>query len=413
MRTSTLLGILSLSACSGVIDMGDDTPHPTAVDVQISDGAIPAAGIHVIFQAADDSVLEDTMTDTAGYANAEMPNGGNVSIIRTYPLPMDPQEPPTPAEVYTYLGVKGGDHIVLSRAPSEDVTPAAINVMVPDTAQGTVRVDTPCGSGEGQAPIVALTVRSCPATVPMYVADNDGSFFVQMPYSVNIDVSTQGFTGSLSSSLSAVNVQPNTSVRAERRLEAGGWVVFNSGTQQIETTPANIDVPQLEGVDQVVVASISDQANHTQMVATRTGFESGPAVVDATANLIASISSPDFSPTGVTWLEDSPGAPDAVYVTLAVTRGGDGMPNPNNKYVHSIIAPYNGTSMRMPMLPDIAIIYNTSPADTVDGRVGLVKITNGGYDALRGNAFATTDLADATPLNSQLTLSYTGNPPGL
>src|SRR5437870_5291296 len=115
MRHSTLLGILSLSACSGVIDMGDDTPHPTAVDVQISDGATPTAGIHVIFQAADDSVLEDTMTDAAGYANAEMPNGGNVSIIRTYPLPMDPQEPPTPAEVYTYLGVKGGDHIVLSR----------------------------------------------------------------------------------------------------------------------------------------------------------------------------------------------------------------------------------------------------------------------------------------------------------
>jgi len=158
----------------------------------------------------------------------------------------------------------------------------------------------------------------------------------------------------------------------------------------------------------VAVTSITDANNRTQVVAVHSPYASEAASVDASIGLIASVSDkPTFTPAGITWVEASPGAPDLVISSLAVTRGGP--PNPNNKYVRTTIAPYAGTSLRLPVLPGAALLYNPDPkaGDQIDVSLGLAKVA-GGYDAIRASAFTVANLVDATPMDGQLTLSYAG-----
>src|SRR5687767_14747469 len=103
-----LFVLLAPTACSGALDnSGPDVP-PVHVQVVVSDGEVPQSGVRVFFQDANDVLVEETVTGLDGRAVAELPDGGNVSVIRTYPMAMIPEESKR-AEVYTYIGVKAGD----------------------------------------------------------------------------------------------------------------------------------------------------------------------------------------------------------------------------------------------------------------------------------------------------------------
>src|ERR1700733_14172349 len=71
---------------SGDDDDGNPTPppSPTTVAIVVQDGAAPQANVRVIFQNADDSVIAQATTDMNGSASADMPNGGNLTVIRTF-----------------------------------------------------------------------------------------------------------------------------------------------------------------------------------------------------------------------------------------------------------------------------------------------------------------------------------------
>jgi hypothetical protein len=408
MRMISLFGAFGfVSACTGTIESGNgSTTDPMDVQIVVRDGALPQAGVEVIFQNADDTVVADVMTDAEGRAGVEMPGGGNLTVIRNYPLPPEPAAP-LPAEAYTYVGVKPGDRLVLVRPISDQAPASAINVIVSKTATGTVKVATPCGSGQGTAPIIPVTIRGCTPDA-FYVTANQASFFAHAPFSENVDISTMSLRELLSSSVSATNVAPNTTVTFEQRIESGGFLLYTSGAKRVDTTPATLDLPQIDGVEQVAVMSVTDATNRTQVVAVHSPYASEAASVDASVGLIASVSDkPTFTPTGITWVEASPGAPDLVISSLAVTRGGP--QNPNNKYVRTTIAPYAGTSLRLPVLPGAALLYNPDPkaGDQIDVSLGLAKVA-GGYDAIRASAFTVANLVDATPMNGQLTLSYAG-----
>lgn len=408
--------LLATSACTGSID-GDDgggttEPPRSDVRVQVRDGYSPQASVRVIFQAADDTVIADTLTDAMGMAKAEM-SAGNVTVIRSFPIiaPPPPEGQRAP-EIYTYVGVKNGDLLTLGDATSTRA-PGAIVVKVPEDAQGTVKVVTPCGSGQGTAPNIAITVIDCPPMVGFLVSDGDqSSFFQEAPYAENIDLSTATLSGNLAATLSATNVPPNTTVNAEERVVTGMYTLFSSGEKRIDQTPATVTLPNLTGVEQLIVARISTQGMGTQIVTARDTYSASPALVDASADLIPYImGNPTYAPTGVSWVQTGTGTADAVYVALAVTRGGaTGTPGLDAEYTRLIVAPHAGTSLRMPVLPDA--LYNPTSADQIAGATGLLKVS-GGYDGIRGKAFAVASITDATPAAGKLTLSYAGGaPPG-
>lgn len=409
MRHLVLLSIFG-TACTGMIDSdGPGTgPSDTEVQIVIRDGHSPRVGVLVIFQDERGALVTDARTDAAGAAAAELPDGGSVTVIRTYSTPLG--EEPIPAEVYTYVGVKAGDRLALGKPTSVEGPASAVLVEVPEAATGTVKIVAPCGAGQGTGPLVAITVRDCDPEIGLYVVDgNQQSFFARAAFSENMDLSRELLVDSLGSTISATNVPPNTTVTVEQRLGSRGFDFYTTGAKRVDQAPADVTLPPLSGVEHLVLVSSSGN-NRTQLVATRKPYAQDTISVDASAGLIASVSEVKRTPDAITWVEEGAGAPDAVLASLAVTR--PDTTTLDRQYVRVIIAPHGGPSLQVPILPAAGAIYNPAEGDQVGTRLGLVKAT-GGYDAVRARAFAVPSLVDAAPLDGQITLSYTGSRPGL
>ena len=411
------LALVLASACTGSISTGggDDgtaPPPPTnQVTVAVQDGATPQPNVSVVFESTDGSVVTAT-TDATGTASADLPAGGNVTVIRTYPIAVPPAVQKYP-EVFTYIGVKPGDQLHLGHEIDDTSDASAINVKVPVTAQGTVKVVTPCGSGTGEAPNVAISVTGCPSQLALYVSDGGQSSFVaHAAYGSSVDVSSDSLVGSLATSLSATNVTADvTSVQAEARVVDGTFTLFSSGTKRVDAQAATVNMPNLQSAEELVVATIASSAGGTQMVASRGPYAVTPTIVDASANLIASIDQqPDVTPTSISWVEGGQGGADFVLATIDVTRGGSPLPS-DAQYTRTIIAPHAGTTLAIPLVGDS--MWDPTSTDQLAVRVGLVKAT-GGYDAMRAKALAVSNVVSAAPMSGVVTLSYKGsNPPEL
>jgi hypothetical protein len=371
------------------------------VQVLVTDGRAPRAGVRVVFETPFDTIAADMVTGADGLATADVPDGGSVSVIRTF-TPVA-GTPPRPDEVTTYLGVKAGDRLALAGSAADALPTGAVNVVVPSLANGTVNVMTACGTGQGNPPTVPMSVTDCPAQLGIYAEDGDrAAFFMRVPYGPSVDVSAGVFNPALSSTISASDLPPNQSVSAELRLGADGYYFYKTDPKPVDQGPQNVNLPQVTGVDQLTITSVSGN-NRTQVVATRGTFQSGtPITVDAGAGLIGTISDPTFAPGSITWTEETPGAPDLVIASLDVTRAAVG-----TEYRRTLIAPYGGPTLRIPILEGTSAAYDPTKDDQVATALAAVKVT-GGYDALRGAAFAGTSLVEAAPAGGQLTVSYGG-----
>src|SRR3954471_16107271 len=80
------------------------------VTLTVTDGGAPKAGVHVYFLNADSSPVATVDTGADGVASAVMAAGGSVTAL-------DPSQPERPDHVlFTYLGVKPGDHLSLANS---------------------------------------------------------------------------------------------------------------------------------------------------------------------------------------------------------------------------------------------------------------------------------------------------------
>jgi hypothetical protein len=392
----------------------DDTnppPPPPVTDVKIvvRDATTPQAGVRVIFANADDSIVSDTMTGADGSADAELPNGGNLTVIRTYPP--DPMGGPlVPSEVYSYVGVKAGDRLELGHASDSKATPAAINVVLPSITTGPANIMTPCGVGTGAAPNVPITVKACDAMVDYYVTDQDNaSLYKSLAYGPNADLSAETFSDPLAATITIASpVDPTIQVSAEIEVVAGDYKFFSTNPQRIDQTAASVELPQVTGPDELLVATISGPMG-TQMVTRRSLYSASPGVVDATAGLIPYMATPAFTPTAITWTESGTGTADFVVAVLKVAPD---PANPNDPgYTRAIIAPHTGPMLTVPLVA--VATYNPTMTSLVTGSYNLVGMT-GGYDAARANAFMVSGFGALAPTGGYTTLSYaTGAAPAL
>lgn len=401
-----------LAACTGSINSsgagGDDdgtTPPPpppaATVQVTVQDGTAPQAGIDVLFQNSDGSVVSETTTNAMGQASGTM-TAGNVTIVRTFP-PSTTGTSRDP-EIYTYVGVAAGDNLVLGDATDDTGVPGAINVTVPTGAQGTVKVVSACGSGQGTAPTVPMTVAACPSSVKFFVEDgNQNAFVATAPYSPNVDLSTDTLDGTLATTFTSSNVTTDiTSLNVESEVIDGTYVLYSSGNKRIDQTPQTVNLPNLQNVDELIVSTISS-ANGTQIISSRQPYAVTPVTIDATANLLPYVSTPTYSSTGITWTETGTGTPNFTVSTLSITPK-----NSVAKYTRYIIAPYTSMTLALPTLAGNDTTYNPGTMDSIQGTVGLGSIT-GGYAAARAFAFSTPSVVNGAPMNGTTTLSYAGN----
>jgi hypothetical protein len=396
-------------------------PQPvTDVKLTVRDGSTPKAGVKVIFQANDDSVIAELDTDAMGIATTKMPDGGSVSVVRTYGPDVYGQPGPVD-HVYTYTGVKPGDVIELAGVLRDD-TPFNALVDVGLTNGEFVGVMTPCGSGYGHAPLIAVQLKGCGGETDFYVVNYSGDigdphdppdpndpnpppsgplyFVAHAKLAAMIDLSQETFRGTLSTEYSASNVS-GAQIALQKRLVFRDFTVFDTGVQTAPTVTT--DVPELPVADQIVTAHVSYAGTHV-VISARDLFTSAPKSIDIMGSVIPTSSAPTLAGNLLSWTQAGGGSADFSVADIAVGAV-------DRQFVHSVVAAHNGTSLRVPVLPATHDKYNGQPTDTPRITHSLVRVT-GGYDAARARVFNYAALSDVAPLGGIATASYPSATPG-
>lgn len=160
---SSLVVCLGLGGCGGCNDDNNvghlpdarppapdapDAMSPDAVSLAVINHGAPAIGVTVYFLNADGSVAKAAVTDDNGIATAVVTAGGSVTAIRPFTTPPPPAGKVTTDELRTFLGVKPGDHLVLSRVAFDSVT-VQFDAAAPDGGDfaTSYQVFTTCGGG--------------------------------------------------------------------------------------------------------------------------------------------------------------------------------------------------------------------------------------------------------------------------
>ena len=397
-RRLAIVFSLAAAACTGdITGGGDDVVDPPVVEVSITvrDQGVPAAAVPIVFQAPDGSVLAELTTDGAGVAKADMPDGGNVTVIRSVLVEAVERQ-----VAYTYVGVKPLDNLIFGRGTL--INPAEVNVTVnvpPDA--GNVTIKTPCGEGAGAAPAVTLTLTGCATELDFFVENGNGDgFLAHAPVSGAVDFTTQVFQPKNTTMLQLTNVPIDVQATSiAKRLDTPApFYVFSTG-ELITRTTIETTTPTLPTAEQIVVVTAKRDTS-VQMISSRQPFSATPAAVDVNAGYMVRTSGTAVDPaTGnVTWMELGTGAPDFVTATLQTTRG-------ELTFTRHIVAPYAGPALVVPLLPPTYATLNWVAGDVVAASHALARAT-GGYDAMRNRLFAVGSTIEAAPMNGTATVSY-------
>jgi hypothetical protein len=376
-----------------------DLRGPVTIGVYDSSSA-PIHGVPIVFQNGDDSLVKMTATDAQGMASANMLAGGSVTAIELG------------ADLYTFEGVKPGDHLQLgpSIAPPP---PFAASFLLPAYAGNVYDyvVVTRCGSGSATTATRVATMDLSCSPVDVYVAARDTStdhFTLAAFYRPGVTVGSGDTID-----LTAQTYQPLETVQltvdhVPSFVNSGDVVAILSGpgfafeqraaTITLTTTgntsqaTAAVPLPALSGVALEVVAQLRttptvgspEVEELRQMVAF-----SGDVTMDAGPLLIPWITGfPAFqvATSSTTW-SDSGGTADYTHVVLHGIRG-------SFSYTWNVAGPYQPGKLALPVLPVPFDANNPEPGDTIaPDRFYIAKLP-GGWDATRLGVF---DLVAAQP----------------
>ncbi len=369
----------------------EPTPPEPAVEVgvRVADAGIGVSGLNVIFQTADDTVIAERVTDAAGLATADMPQGGSVTIIRN-----TLEEGQARTTAFTYTGVKPGDLLELTSPTARGTAPVTVQLAVPtpdpEEGLGIYTVITPCGANVGIAPTIEIQLDGCGIETDFFVVDETGgAFLAHRTIAPTIDLSTEVVRQHRDTTLRALNAPANIGIALDKRLVAGGFPLF----QSTQTSPdVTVPVPDIgaTAADQLVVARL-EGAGISQRVASREPYNNNTATIDLADMLVPTIESALFDGTAIAWVESTTGTRDFAIATLA-----DG--SMTRVLAGSTIDP----ALRLPVLPSSYGI-TVGPEASLSLTVG--KVT-GGYDEIRGRIHGR--LLDATPMNGRLATSTLG-----
>jgi hypothetical protein len=365
-------------------------PPPAAnnVTMTVHLGAEPAPNVPVIFQTNEGADMGVAMTDATGVAAGSLPLGGTVSIVF----------PGTPSTVYSYLGVKPADQLsFIGPASTTDTT--TINVIVPPAPSGgQVTITTACGQTTGDAPMIALDLTGCGTQTDFYVSDGvTAGFLKRAPIAPEVDLSAETYNDAVATTLSVTDLPDDGSATLEKRLETDLLhPAFTTGALDttLDTADATVDasVPDVSGIQQLVVATVNDDDGSTT-IAARAAYTSTPTEIDVGPALLPAVSLAALASSSVSWSEEGMGG-NADFTVVALRTP---------TVTHMLATLHHDASVVIPELPTAYNQYNLATDDLPAIDVTLVRAT-GGYDAVRANVF-NGDLTELAPMDGTVSLS--------
>lgn len=402
-------------------DARADAIPPDAVSLVVINHGVPAVGVTVYFLNADGSVAKTGVTDGNGIATAVITTGGSVTAIRPFTTPPPPAGKFAPDELRTFLGVKPGDHLVLSRAAVDTVT-VAFDAAAPDggdfatsyqvftTCGGGPNTITPGNSGNGSGspdPGGTLDLQNChgAADIAVVAAEQQvlaraGGNAVEVPqglYHANATLPPGGnvmlslrddtYADLTDITFTYTNAPDATITVLHSPVLTNGFLGPYSTTAGGSATISEVAVP---ATMEVVDSSLTLNNFHEVI---DWGPYSTAYNLDLMNVLLREVTGgPAFDqPTGkISWTEATDGATPSLTIAGILVR----RPDPLAKWHWELVAPYSPNGIVLPHLPTDVFDWAPGPNDEIQSLdpIKNVQVT-GGYDAVRSHIL---DIHDET-----------------
>lgn len=377
---------------------------PVTLTVKVNGVGQPNIVVH--FQNADSSLVATEMTDATGTASHLMAPGGYVTAIDPYILPA--ALPVT--KIFTFAGVKPGDHLQLSKRPTGTVSMTVSLPLQSDSAITRYTLKSSCypyetsfnSSGSGSQPTGSVMFTTGCSTADILVtAFNSGSdivgYFVVPGETVAANGTLNYTAKSYATPTSRTFTYTNTSTVSP--IQVVDHIFSSRGEVALLTrdTTGNTATMTLPGFTGAVELTQSG-AYSTLTNARHDLFDWGPVsstefTTDFGARKLPDVTDPLFDNAThiLAWTEGTGASPDTDYIDVFVNRTATS----NNFGIDwQMVAPHTGANAAFPVLPVGAVDYNADPDDIVDTvNLGLLKVP-GGYDALRANGFNLETVVD-------------------
>lgn len=379
-------------------DAAIDGTADSSVTLTVTDLGAPKAGVHVYFVAADGTPVKTMDTGADGSASAVIAEGGSVTALDPFSLQAAPA--PGSGTLVSYLGVKPGDHLVLSNSDRSSVSFTLTAGSVNDATDYDVA--TTCGNqsispAASGAPIATGTVQldGChgAADVAILARKVDAQSKVSTPISGLFHAGTivDGQAVNLTESYAALTeltvTYMNSAIGTPSRVSHAPIVArgplgpFRVGvTGSGGTLTGTIEEPAVAAATGAVTTEFELSSGTHKVV--EWGASSPGYVLDLSGALVRGLVDPpsyDFAAGTVVWTETADGAtPESMTTLVGVTRSAA-----SRKWNWLVIAPYTPGKLALPKLPTDVADWTPAAGDTVRlDHVSLLKLT-GGYDALR------------------------------
>lgn len=403
----------------GVDDAPTDAPPaPAPVTVTVTDNSGPRVDLPAYFQNRDSSVVSSTLTDGSGTASAVMAAGGYVTVVLPY-LPPAFGGTTLQYQLYTWAGVKPGDHLVIDNRYPHGL-PSNVTFTLPIDSQhifSNYYIASTCGYGSSNGAagsaqstiVVTASFSNCAndtADLVVYATDSSGtlvsSFSVIAQAIVDqsaVDYTAKAYGAPLPRDLELDNNDPPSSaITATDHLATPRGEVYSNGvTLALAATATGQQLlPALP-----TGASETLQFRQSVGLTERTFYEFG--TTGAYVRDWATVRIPDFDTavtpdldTGthaVTWANAAATGitPD---FSLAAVRSGRALTVTSYlSYTWFIAGPATTPTLIFPELPADVQDFNVKATDN-HSFVGLAQASApGGYDTFRAKVFQAADPA--------------------
>jgi hypothetical protein len=362
--------------------------------VATDDQGRPIAGAPVVFQAFDNAVIADVVTDVQGRAEAAMPGGGNVSLLIDQVGTAGDLHKGT----FVWLGVKPGDVLEFGNPPPVATTPVdVINLALP-AGNGGYSVRASCGNQQVSSATTTVTIHGCVSPSRFFVVNAAGLVYytgeLTFTDGQTLDLSSSQFRSKRTLSTQLANVSPQyTHSEGATRIADHGFLVDNVPTTvslSNGTGVASSQVYDIPGLKLQHEAWLEGTAPGVVTFARR-GVLSDLVVFDASdANQPPQTDSYAFADGMVTWQDHGSGSADMAYATVDLAQPGA----TQLRLQVSVFGPKQGSKLQLPTLPAAHGDFGPIANDTARVSFAGVSRATGGWDAMRRFAHRTLFLQD-------------------